>query len=168
MRKCMTRLAMGISVLWMVQVAAKAQIAVFAEGAWNYSVPNTDILEAGLNFTGTYTSNTDQVLLTIFQQYYFDNFLNYRWRVEVSRNDLDWHPSLQIFARRTGSGVPFYFNGQMSGGTNYQEVKTNDQYFFNGRRTYLDIPIQYQIRNVSVLIPAKTYVTTIVYTVIEQ
>ena len=41
-------------------------------------------------------------------------------------------------------------------------------YFFDGKKGRLDIPIQYQIENVSVLVPAGNYSTTIVFTMTEE
>lgn len=150
-----------------LNLLAKGQIAISIIGNWNYSIPTNDISEAGSDFSGTYSSSSNAVTVDVFQQSWFANFFNYNWRVDIRRSDVDWHSNLQLYTRRTGNGSPFFFNGNISGGTSYQQITNTNQLFFNGNRTRLDIPIQYEIRNVSVLIPAKTYETTIIYTVTE-
>jgi len=81
---------------------------------------------------------------------------------------MDWHPNLQLYARRTGTGVNgLFFGSAIGSGTSYQLISTSNQFFFNGICTISDIPIQYEIRNVSLLLPAKTYETTIIYTVTD-
>ncbi|MCR9286388.1 MAG: hypothetical protein NXI23_03255 [Bacteroidetes bacterium] len=143
------------------------QIQINLTGAWDFTIPNNDIFEAGLDFSGTYSSNANEVTVSITQQGFFANFFNYNWRVDIRKLDIDWHSDIQLYARRTGNGNPFFLYGNIIGGTSYQQLNTSNQIFFSGNRSRLDIPIQYEIRNVSVLIPAKTYETTIIYTVTE-
>ena len=144
-----------------------SQIAIDVTGNWNYTIPSSDLSEAGLDFSGTYESNSNQVDVDVYQQNWIANFFFYRWRVDVRRADVDWHSDLELKARRTGNGTPFFFSGSITGGTNYQQISTSNQEFFSGTRTRYNIPIQYQISGVSVLLPAKTYETTIIYTVTE-
>ena len=146
---------------------AEAQIGITATGQWDYSVSSFDITEAGLDFQGTYSSASDEVLVDVFQQGFIANFFNYNWQVDVRLVQNDWSNDLTLSARRTGNGDPFFFNGNITGGTAYLPLSTTNQNFFNGNRTRLDIPIQYQISGVSVLLPAKTYSATVIYTVTE-
>lgn len=144
-----------------------AQIAIDAIGNWNYTVPTSDITEAGRNFGGTYASSANQVQLDIFQTAWLLNFFNYNWRVDVRKSDTDWNSNLKLYARRTGNGTPWWATGTISGGTSYLELTNSNKTFFSGSRTTLSIPVQFQITGVSVLLPAKTYSTTVVYTVTE-
>ena len=147
--------------------SAFSQIAIDVVGNWNYTIPTSDLSEAGLDFSGTYESAPNQVDIDVFQLNFISNFFFYRWRVDIRRADVDWHSDLDLSVRRTGNGSPFFFNGNITGGTNYQQITTSNQQFFSGTRTRLNIPIQYQISGVSVLLSAKTYETTIIYTVTE-
>ncbi|MBI5913956.1 MAG: hypothetical protein HY842_01150 [Bacteroidetes bacterium] len=144
-----------------------AQIFIDVTGSWSYSVPVSDITEAGNNFSGTYTSGASQVLIDVDKPRHSAAIFN--WRVDVKKTDIDWNSALSLYARRTGDGVPADSNGSssVSGGTSYLLITNSNQQFFTGIRGRLDIPIQYQMQNVSVLIPAKTYSTTIIYTVTE-
>lgn len=142
------------------------QIGINVAGNWDFTIPSTDISEAGADFSGTYTSATNQITIDINNS----NNGNVRWEVYIEKQDIDWHPDLDPYVRRTGNGTG---NGNGNGngfvqlGTNFQLITSTSQFFFKGRKKRQNIPIQYEIRNVSVLIPAKSYETTIIYTVTE-
>lgn len=122
-------------------------------GQWNYTIPTIDITDAGEDFTGTYTSSVNQV--------YLDIIYSNKWSISVQKNDIDWDDELKIFMHRTGNG---YGAGQINGGQNYKIIKNNDFKFITGRDNRNSIPIQYQMRNVSVTIPAHNFVVEIMYT----
>ncbi len=157
--------------LWLASFSeVHSQINIDVSGNWSYSLMASDLMEAGSDFSGTYTSSSNQVLIDVFQDFFLYNlFLNYRWRIDVMKSDIDWDSNLILQARRTGNGNPFwnFFPGNVTGGLSYQQITNSNQSFFNGRKSRYNIPIQYRISGVSVLIPAKTYITTIVYTVTE-
>lgn len=139
-------------------------------GTWNYNIPTTNILEAGNDFTGSYSSANNQINVSVYLDggwigFWWNWFINYSWQIEVSRMDTDWHPDLEIYIRRTGDGAGYGGGNYVSGGNNYMPVKNENQRFYEGGRARMDVPVQYMIRNVSVTMPAKTYSTTIVYTV---
>jgi hypothetical protein len=137
-------------------------VAVTISGSWNYSVNMSDIVDAGSDFTGTYSSSANQVFIDVSLENDNSN-RNFRWQIDIRREDLDWDNTLQLFAQRTGNGTGQ--GNSISGGTAFQQITQIDQYFFRGNKKRFDIPIQYEVRNVSVTIPAKTYSTNIVYTV---
>ena len=122
-------------------------------GQWNYTILTIDITDAGEDFTGTYSSSVNQV--------YLDIIWSNKWSISVQKNDIDWDDNLNIFMHRTGNG---YGTGQINGGQNYKIIKNNDFKFINGKENRNSIPIQYQMRNVSVTIPAHNYVVEIMYT----
>lgn len=122
-------------------------------GQWNYSILPTDITEAGADFTGTYTSNFNQVYLDIKHKS--------DWLVTVQKNNIDWNNKIKIWVHRTGDG-----NGghSIDGGINYKRIRNRDINFFSGNKNRSNIPIQYQMRKVSVTIPAHNYIVEIMYT----
>lgn len=122
-------------------------------GQWNYTIPTIDITDAGEDFTGTYTSSVNQV--------YLDIIYSNKWSISVQKNDIDWDDELKIFMHRTGNG---YGTGWINGGQNYKIIKNNNFKFITGRDNRNSIPIQYQMRKVSVTIPAHNYVVEIMYT----
>lgn len=144
-----------------------AQIGIQVNGNWSYALNSTDLTEAGSDFSGTYASASNQILIDIT----YPSNANVKWEVHVEKQDIDWHSDLDLYVRRTGNGTGQgggNSNGFVQLGTSYQLITNNSQFFFKGRKKRFDIPIQYEIRGVSVLIPAKTYETTIIYTVTEQ
>ena len=158
--------------LCLFTTVASSQIRINVTGSWSKSVPRTDVVEAGNDLSGNYTSGASVVKIDVSQRRYWDNFSGYDWRIDVSKVDIDWDNTLSVYARRTGNGLGypfwfFYLFGAISGGTNFQQITDVDQAFFNGTNSDLDIPIQYRIRGASLTLPAKTYSTTIVYTVTE-
>jgi len=150
-----------ISALWLLcnpMFAQNFQVS----GDWSYTVLSADITEAGNDFPGTYTSLADEVQIDVK----WGN-RDFQYRIEVRRDDIDWNSQLQLWVQRTGDGKG-RTGGTISGGTPYQQITNSDLYFFGGSRTRQKIPVQYQVRNVSVVIPAKTHSTTVVFTFIEE
>ena len=128
--------------------------SISVTGDWNYTVPSTDITEAGEDFTGIYESNVNQVSIDI--QY------NNKWEVSINKNDIDWINDFKLSMRRTGEGLG---SKKLKGGKNYKEIKNGVAKFFSGDKDRFFIPIQFKIENVSVTIPVNTYIVEIVYTV---
>ncbi len=139
-------------------------------GNWNYTIASNDLLEAGNDFSGTYTSNSNQVQIDIYKSGGNRQNRNfYNWTVSIEKSDISWNNSLIIYAQRTGDGTKYLnrpnYNPTITGGNNYIQISDIPQTFFSGSLSILDIPVQYQITGASVLIPADTYSTTIIYTV---
>ncbi|AWV97396.1 hypothetical protein [Arcticibacterium luteifluviistationis] len=98
------------------------------------------------------------------------------WRISVSRNYENWHPALNLSVRRSGNGTGYAIirvlqsdiNPSISGGNTYQVIPPAPESaeFFSGKAKYRDIPIQYKLSGLSVLIPTKTYSTDVTYTII--
>ncbi len=141
-----------IAIIFLLFNLINAQ-SISVTGQWNYTIPTIDITEAGEDFIGTYTSSINQV--------YLDIIFNNRWAVSVQKNDIDWDNRLRIFVHRTGNGSGI---GRINGGQNYRRINNQDFRFITGRNNRNSIPIQYQMRNVSVTLPAYNYVTEILYT----
>jgi len=137
-----------------------SQLTLNVAGTWSYSVPATDITDAGLDFTGTYTSASNQVLLSISNGNSY-----FRYRVDVRRNNISWNNKIKLWVRRTGDGIPLHPKSKVWGGLSYRKITKSNKLFFKGKRNTDDIPVQYELRNISILIPAKSYSATIIYTV---
>ena len=147
----MKNIAFTILTLFFFQSVYTQSINV--TGQWNYTIPIANITEAGKDFSGTYTSSVNQVYLDI-------NHPN-TWHISVKINNIDWDDNLQVYVRRTGNG---WGSGRISGTQNFKKTNNNGSTFINGRNPRHDVPLQYQIRNVSVTIPAHNYIAEIVYT----
>jgi len=143
-------------------------VLITVTGDWNLTLDVTDLQGgAGSNLVGTHSSAVDVTRVTLKKDYggtWWEFLINFDWRVDISKSDTNWDANLQLWTRRTGNGTGL---GSISGGTAYQQVTGVDSYFFNGNFPHYNIPIQYQVRGVSVQVPADSYETTVVYTITE-
>ncbi len=132
-------------------------------GNWDYAISTSNITEAGLDFTGVYTSDRGQVLIDVKSNG------NNNWYVYVRKMDVHWHDDLRIKVKRNGNGNGGGNGSKINGGTDqYIRIKDTDRLFFSGKKNRSNIPIRFRMRKVSVLIPADTYQTTIIYTITDQ
>ncbi len=151
--------------LFLCCLKSEAQIGISVSGGWNTTLPVFSVTEAGNDFNSTYLSAPNEVLIDVFKVSGSNSPFN--WRVDVRKSDIDWGVGLQLSARRSGNGFAPNGSSFISGGTAFILLTHADQAFFNGRRDWYDIPIQFQLTGVSVLVPAKTHSTMVVYTVTE-
>ncbi|MFC3812078.1 hypothetical protein [Lacihabitans lacunae] len=137
-------------------------------GSWYPSVSSSTISDAGLDYTSglKVQSASSQTSISLSLEGGIFNILFNNWQVEVNRFDSNWNSNLSLEVRRTSNGSGTIF-GSISGGTIFQEVTPNSKSFFNGVGNYSGIGIQYQISGLSVLIPADTYSTTVMFTLID-
>lgn len=119
------------------------------------------ITKAGKNYEPTASE------LSLSTQTYIKVSALLAWGIRIQQTStLNWDTSLKIYAQRMGDGIG---GAAISGGTTPVEVSTQIGTFFTGSLNLgfskESIPIQYKITGLSVLLPAKTYTTTITYTV---
>ena len=147
-------------------VSSFAQISanVTVSGSWSANIPSSTIIEAGNNYTANYASASNQVQISHSVSPFW--YWGHSWTVEIRKTDVNWDSSLKIYARRTGNGSgQFLCSSSITGGLSYQEITGMDTYFYSGTCNRSNVPIQYELRNLSVLIPAGNQSTTITYTV---
>lgn len=169
--KYLCRFCLLLSLFLSVHIASYAQLSLTLTGSWSYTVPATDITEAGNDFTGTYASSASQVQIGVDNGGGFlQELFGYNWRVSVRKTDANWDNTASIFVRRTNNGSPIFswLTLTLTGGQAYQQITGTDQIFFSGNRGARGINIQYELRGVSVVMAAQSYSTTIVYTVTAQ
>ncbi len=143
-------------------IYVKAQ-SINAIGSWSVSLPSNTISEAGNDYSMNLTSMTNQTIIDINTLSTTTN-----WRVDVNQQDSFWNNSLTIWIRKTGDGVGVAgSNISPIGSIPFFQLANMGQAFFSGVKNFVGIPIQYEIRGLSVLIPASTYNTTVVYTITE-
>ncbi len=142
----------------------QAQLAIVVSGNWSTVLPVGSVTEAGNDFVSTYTSATNQVLLSYYR---IQGNSPFGYRIDIRKNDIDWNPTLKLSARRTGEGIPLQGNTTITGGLNFLLLTNTNQTFFSGTRGRDNVPVQFQLTGVSVLIPAKTHTTNVVFTITE-
>lgn len=139
-------------------------IAVTGDPAFPYSGFN--LTEAGSNFESSVTSTTNPTITISHKNGWLQFFGNFNWLVKVDKSDLFWNSNLTIQVRRSGNGSGGSLsNNYISGGTNFQTVTNTPTTFFNGGAVRNNVPIEFRINNISVLIPADDYETTIYFTI---
>ncbi|MCX8533652.1 hypothetical protein [Chryseobacterium luquanense] len=143
----------------------KAQ-RILTVGGNNWTVAVPSITEAGTNYTGTYESVTNQILLSASVPLLLSS-----GKVSVRyESNPTWNSNLILHARRTGDGTTVCVLCSITGGTAYQTVTTTDIELFRivavlALASYSNIPIQLQLTGVSVTIPAATYNSRMVFTI---
>ena len=151
-----------ISLLILLSAFSVKSQSLHLMGSWSISVPSSSISEAGNDYNTTLTSSLNQTLLDISVP-----VTNISWRVDVHKQDSFWNASLILWIHKTGDGggesgssiIPIGF-------TPYQQVSNLEQLFFAGTKNHVNIPVQYEIQGLSVLIPSENYNTNVIYTLI--
>lgn len=152
-----------ITNFWMKQSVAQGTMTV---GGTNWTVPFSPITEAGSNYSGTYQSAADQILISATLPALLSGA-----RVSVQyQADPTWNGSLSIAARRTGNGQTLCVLCNVTGGTTYQPVTTVATELFRIQTlltltTFNNIPIQLRLSGVSVTVPAASYRARVVFTI---
>lgn len=128
---------------------------------WDIALDVTNLTgAAGTDFA------TDIESLDGAQQMWLQN-TGGNWRVDVSRADTTWHPSIRVYVRRTSDGTG---GTTISGGTAYQEITTVDTSFFTGTGNPRDINLQFSTNGAFAGggVPAGSYLTTVTYTITDN
>lgn len=128
------------------------------KGDWEVESSCNDI-QAGEDISSEATSDYDELEI-----YVNGNVNKSTWKIQVKKDDICWNSALEVWVRRTGSGNG---SGECWDGTSWQKVAYTNMDFFGGKRVMNKIPVQVQIRGMSVTIPAREYTTNLVFTLYE-
>ncbi len=136
-------------------------------GGTNWVVGIPAITEAGNNYSGTYESAANEILLTASVPLVLGTGkVSMHYEANPS-----WNSSLILSARRTGNGTSSCTTCTITGGNTYTTIpQTTDVELFRitailALASYTNIPVQLQLSGVSVTIPAATYSSRIVFTI---
>jgi len=148
-------LFLALILLWSAVSAIRIQVS----GSWNLVLTGADLEgPPGSNLRPEHESLSDAVRIRVKERR--------DWEVDVRKSDINWHPDLHLFIRRTSDGKGRR-GSVIIGGWNYQEISDFDQRWFWGRGDRDNINTQLKISGVSVSLPAGMYTTIITYTAIE-
>ncbi len=152
--------ALLVLILWLTPNICFGQyISITPVG--NSNIDITNINEAGKGYPNNYTTGKKKAKMSVS----FNNASknqNQKWQVLISKDDSFWDDELQIWIK--GKKI----NGVTSGFNQFKQVKNYDIDFLGGKGKVNDIQIEFEIRNISVTIPAESYSTELVFTVIEE
>lgn len=147
-------------ILFLSVIRIQAQSSIRAAGGWAYSVPSNTISIAGNDYGNNFkiTSVFNQTELTITA------LLRSNWIVRVDKDDINWDSRLELYVRRSSTFLPF-----VNGGLSFQLITDTPNLFFRGSGLVpTSIPIQYEIRGLSVLIPVDDYTMYVNYTISDN
>lgn len=128
---------------------------------WTVASPSSQVTLSGKNYEANEVSAANQTLISMAAVVLSG--------ISVRQiTGSNWDPALEIWVKRTGNGIGLTIP---VGGEIAQKVTTTNTPFFSVLLTVLagtksGIPIQYEIRGLSVLLPVKTYTTTVQYTIV--
>ena len=146
---------------WTITASAQANLKVTKVGLLNQLGLQID--EAGNDYDGALSSDQEAVLIDVFQHLSQQDLYAYPWKILVRKINFQWQEQLSVWVRRTGDGKNV-FPG-INGGKNFLKVSDFNQLLFSGFGPHQSIPLQYQIRGISVTLPAKNYQSTIILTI---
>lgn len=156
------------SCCFQIQHNLVAQIRISSNSFIHKYIPSVAITEAGMDFQSEIEFSADEIIMSvsIFPQN-LDNVLYHPWQIQVSKNDLEWNEALELYIRRTGDGKSDY-NNKPQNGYYYQKIDANSTFLFSGQGWINLIPLQIKITGLSVTLPAKSYATEIIFTLLDN
>jgi hypothetical protein len=156
-------LLLGIMLL---PVTGLGQIELRVTGNPVFPLSTFDLTEAGTDYSHTITSTSGPMISISHKHGRTRNFGEFAWNVAVHKSDIFWNNELKVDIRRSSDGEPASrFNNRISGGTNFQTLTDMPLQFFEGGAARDNIDVEFRINNISVLIPADEYETTVYFTV---
>lgn len=132
-------------------------------GNWTSSIPASTITEAGENYSSNWTSLANQTIISLAW------LTNYT--VSVKKTDVSWNSNLSLWIHKTSETIGALGNVSPAGNSSYIQLTSSNQTFFTASTgivlslTAATINVQYEIRGLSVTLPAQSYTTTVVYTI---
>lgn len=142
------------------ELHAGPKLTLAVTGRWSIGTFRAAQLSggAGTDFTGTQTSASNQVRLTI------RNTGTTGWGMTVRRVDTYWNPAMRVYVQRTDTGTGL---GTISGGMGFQELTAMDTIFLSGTGDFSAIPLQFELTGFSAVVGIGAFSTTIFYTITE-
>ena len=143
-------------------------LPILEYGNWTKILSASDINGAGNDYNSSIFSALNQSLITVSPGGASKNYVNIN--VLVHREDFNWNSDLTLNVRRTDKGNNG--NNIISGGINFQAIlNTGYTVVFSCTGQHTDVPLQYEITGISVLLPVpdplNPYSTKIVYTLMN-
>ena len=142
--------------------------SISTTGNWSATRSSSDIVSIGQDLPSSLSSGaTNQTLMSL------NSLTTGNWQVQVNRVDAVWDSALilEVYKQSNGTAAPGSISPVFTGGESYMTINTIPQTFFNlsvsGTGSISNMQIRYRISGVSVLLPAKQYSTTIMYTLID-
>lgn len=144
----------------------QAQSITVGGADWIATIPA--IAEAGNDYVGTYESPADQIQLNVGGPLLLGNV---KVAVHYEPNPT-WHNALSLSIKRTGNGTTLCLLCTINNGIAYQQITPISTYLFDIKTTvalaaYSNIPFQLRLTGISVTVPAASYKSKVVFTIMS-
>ena len=151
--KIITQFFMVLAIFCLIFAGEKieAAVSITVTGSWSEIIDELDLQAgAGSDLIDTYESASDAVRITISDTAGPSD----AWRVDVRKVDTKWHSNFILTVKKTSPPVKEVV------------VEDVDKEFFSRKGDGI-YDVQVILGGVSITIPPGTYVTTVIYTVID-
>lgn len=127
----------------------------------NSNIKIKKIKEAGDGYPNNYKPGKKKAKMSVW---FYNSFKNnhQNWQIQVSKSDIYWDDTMEIWVKGKKK------NGITSGFNQFKKVKNWDTDFLGGKGKVMNFQIEYQIRGISVAIPADFYCTELIFTIFEE
>lgn len=140
------------------------------DGNWSLTIDASDLTGGpGSNLQSIYNSSNDATVIDLDllkspgNWYYW--ILRWDWRVDVNMQTLNWVDNWEVWLRRTGDGD--YLLGSIEGGETFQQLSSMNILFCSGNRNHNNIPLEYELRGVTLPLEAGQYSAIVYFTLTE-
>lgn len=167
----MNKTAILFLIISIANITYAQQLKIELEGEAIFDNSGLLISEAGEDFPSFLESDVPLHLsVKYIDSWNKMNNPDNRWNIQVSRSDIIWHPDLIMEVRRSGNGyVPdSNRNPNIHDGDIFQAVTNTTGYFFRGKGEVVYIPLELQLKGLSVIMGAGTFETSIIFTVYDE
>jgi hypothetical protein len=154
--------------LYFISSFSFGQIRLETPNFIRFNIENNTILEAGSDFKNQQETSVNGIILSVnILPNDTENVFYKNWHIDINRNDIDWHSNLILQIKRTGNGSSD-FGKTLNNGEIYQNIELNPTTLFSGSGWVNNIPLQLQLSGISAVLPAKSYATEIILTLIDD
>lgn len=154
-----------------IRIASAQQLKIELDGDAVFNSSGLLITEAGNDFPSSLKSDVPVLLSVKYTDSWQKmNNPNNKWNIQINKVDINWHPDIILEVRRSGNGyVPdSNSNPNIHDGDIFQNVTNTPGYFFRGRGEIIYVPLDIQLRGLSVSMGAQTFETKIIFTVYDE
>jgi len=124
--------------------------------------------DAGEDIEGEITSNSG-VQLSV-ESYNFWEQKNEKWQIYIHKSNIEWADDMRLEVKREGDGERINKKGGVNihDGSSYTEITDNPTYFFRGKGLIANIPLAFQLKNLSLTMGANDFETDVVFTIYDD
>ncbi|MBD3336071.1 MAG: hypothetical protein GF355_11205 [Candidatus Eisenbacteria bacterium] len=149
------------TLLLFTAASASGAVDLALLGSWAAEVEPEGPGAGAAGAAGGRESSADEVVLSIHNT----RGPNDAWRLDVRRSDTKWTDHLTLWVKVTSAGTG---EGSVNRRAHYQEITTGDTPLCSGTGDRNGVCIQLRLTGMSPEVPPDRYLSSIVYTVVDE